>query len=556
MTNNLSVSIYAPYSTSNRGDSTDILGNVTIESFTSFFPGGLYGSATIRIPRDVTESFLFTGGDRVAIRNGLTIVWEGEIAGLRYGVGAGADQAITLECAGWWQQLLGKNTIDRRWCDTRIGPDAWKVDHSATATAKDHMNQKYDRSFDAAELHIEVKNEDISAGQLAAYQYQMPFGETVGRVSGAYSMDEGSGGTKSFTTRLQNRTDPTSFFTVSTDTTDATFDADESGTLARSIFLEFVADGNYTATRGDDFFGSLGCDSNGDNCVKVYRYKSSDATVPEVYMDNLCKDAQGSVSNINSDTANIDAATGNLLLLEPFMTDGQEEWSSVLTRAAAYGDAAFNEWYIRLEDSEKAASPDGKPVLFCKQYTDLASHDIAIRVDESNLLPPFTMVRDFDSIANWITVEYKSIDGSGSLVIETPDETAALTDTDSVATYGRRALALSQIFADATQARAFAQKVLAARKDPQWYISGPISVVGSIRTASGTRLPTSEIKAGMRIKIENFLQDLSPTGATGAGLTFRVTGTNYTDNNEVCQISTGVPDNLATMLAQMDFVLG
>jgi hypothetical protein len=83
------------------------------------------------------------------------------------------------------------------------------------------------------------------------------------------------------------------------------------------------------------------------------------------------------------------------------------------------------------------------------------------------------------------------------------------------------------------------RRYLRAYKDPQYRVSGPITVESWIRGKAGNRVPCSEIYAGQRVKIENYLQDLS-----GTGLTFLISHTNYDDDSETNSMSIGPPGDL------------
>jgi hypothetical protein len=265
-----------------------------------------------------------------------------------------------------------------------------------------------------------------------------------------------------------------------------------------------------------------------------------------IYLEEIAKDIRAQVSNLNSDETNIDS---NSLSLVPFLTNGPETTASILQRAATYGDASFNQWDAYLLPSDDAASPDGKPVLAVEQYPALTDYDYSIRVDEENVLPPLEIDQDVDDIVNWVSVVYRNDENNRKVVI-TPDDDANLKDTDSIAAWGERHLPRPLNAGQATVAMAknLARRVLNARKDPRFYVSGPIRVVGYIRAKDGQQVPCSKIRAGKRIRIENFLEDLA--GTTDAGLTFIITSTRYDDSRETCLISTGIPDELSAFLAQ------
>ena len=157
-------------------------------------------------------------------------------------------------------------------------------------------------------------------------------------------------------------------------------------------------------------------------------------------------------------------------------------------------------------------------------------------------------MRDFAGIRNWIVVRYRDEQNNRDVYV-TPDDNANLKDATSIADWGQREYVLDASLATETAAVNLARRYLAAHKDPRFYVSGPITVCGYIRGKNGNPVPASEIRAGRRVRIENFLAD--EVGTTGAGLTFIVSRTHYTDNDETCQISAGTPDDLAVILAQM-----
>lgn len=226
--------------------------------------------------------------------------------------------------------------------------------------------------------------------------------------------------------------------------------------------------------------------------------------------------------------------------------------ASILMRAASYGDGSYNSWAPYLVESDLATTPDGKPVLALTQYPALTSYDYAVRLDDPNLTGELTVVYDLESVRNWITVSYRD-ELNNRDVILTPDDDANLKDATSITAYGQRETPqpLDAGTTSAASAKNLARRYLAAYKTPRFYVSVPITVKGYIRGPKGKRVPASQIRAGMRIKIENYLTDLA--SVSGAGLTFIITQTEYDDDAQTCSISTGVPDDLAVFLAQLSF---
>jgi hypothetical protein len=135
-------------------------------------------------------------------------------------------------------------------------------------------------------------------------------------------------------------------------------------------------------------------------------------------------------------------------------------------------------------------------------------------------------------VYNWIVVEYR--DDQGKTIYLTPDDDATLKDTTSISAYGQRDYLLNIETANGTIALDAGQAFLADRKDIKYRMSSPIAVVKSIRTKNGGTVPASQIRAGKRIRIENFLQDLS-----GTGLTFLISETDYDADGETCSVTAG-----------------
>lgn len=309
---------------------------------------------------------------------------------------------------------------------------------------------------------------------------------------------------------------------------------DTLGTPRQILDLEFLANANQTPSGDDTYHGQV-------TSVMLYS-ETGDITPTSIGQDIAAK-----CTELSTDQSQIGS---NTFVLEPFITAGAgwETMASILARVAAYGDASYNAWAFYLLESEKAVSPNGLSVLAFAQQPALTSFDYAIRVDEENLDGPILIKKDRKSVRNWIAVHYTDYQGIERWI--NPDQTTTQKDTDSITTYGQRdyVMELGQISADS--AWNAARRFLAQNKDPKFYVaSGPITVKGWIRDASGQRIPASQIRAGKRLKIENYLTDEVAT--TGAGLTFIVSGTSYDDATRTCQITTGVPDSLAMFLAQM-----
>jgi len=152
---------------------------------------------------------------------------------------------------------------------------------------------------------------------------------------------------------------------------------------------------------------------------------------------------------------------------------------------------------------------------------------------------------------NWVVVRYTDAEGITRYV--TPDDDASLTDATSVTDYGHRELPSPGYIdcGNVSQASAieWGTRYLAQAKDPRYYITAPITLVDWIRAKNGSRAPVTNVRAGERVKLEDFVND--EVNVSGAGMTFIITGTTYNDADRTIALALGVPDSLPVWLAQL-----
>ena len=177
---------------------------------------------------------------------------------------------------------------------------------------------------------------------------------------------------------------------------------------------------------------------------------------------------------------------------------------------------------------------DNLPRLVLEQVPALTSYDYAVRVEETNVTNELSFVQSLDEVYNWIGLHYT--DASGLEVWLTPDDDANLKDTTSIAAYGQRETWLEVPSTSQTNATNYGRRYLAQHKDPQWQANGQITITGSVRGVNGQSIPACEVRPGKRIKLENWLNDLS-----GTGLTLLITGTTYDDKSEAVTLDFGQP---------------
>ena len=540
--NGLTLEIYQRGTTTRVEDPDGMLARAELESFETIYPGGLYGSARIRIPHDVTRSFLFKEYDRLVIRNGLSVVYEGEIGPIAYTVGADAEQSIEIEALGFWGSSLGRRTLNKPWADKRLSEDAWILNTCTPGACMWNTDEKPElfKLERNNRLMFTPEGASVVSSNFIRTTYTAPCGVTIQRIKFNFDMQET---TQAWRLNLFNLTSAsTMWLSASSGSGTVDYGLSAFGTSAtRAAWFAFVASANQTPITGS-VYGQF-------SDVTIY-------TTPctAVNLSNIVKEARASASDIfNSDVSNV--AT-NGLTIEPFITHGQESLTSVLTRAAAFGGSAYEAWSVGVWESDRAQTSNGLPVLYAEAQPTLDDYDYAIRVDEENLIPPFSVVRDATGVSNWISIERK--DSLGHTEIITPDSVSALSDATSTSAFGRRDLVVQpdeSTSGSAGTAVNYGRRALAAQKDRRFYVSGPIRARGYVRAKTGQPVPASQVRAGKRIRIENFLTDL--VGVSGAGLTFLIAHTSYSDASEEVSISCGaLPDDMAIYLAQAELRRG
>lgn len=652
----MDLKIYAGLTTTERPYNANLV-DARIGAYTTTF-GGLYGTFEFFLAANPTANYQWAGGDRVAIRDGLVIVWEGIIATINRAVRDG-ETGITVSCVGA-QSRLGQLTIDRRWADARLDGAAWVPSTTASAAEKIRDDRQ-------GRIRFTPNGDEFNNGEYALASYTMPTGRTIARVTATSALSETATWSpeackNNALTDLPNAIDgdATTTATVSLNSGEyfyigtrrpfgrVTFDFGGTVNANTATIAAAYVDGNHnwqalTVTDGTSSGGktwaqdgtiswTIPADWNSNGLVgssRMYWVRltpssnltgsvvineitigaaqswliqcyygatnvfsrsadgsgAHDVTITPQQTINLrllSQAKQTGIANgtiygevtdlvvyddttaptvtkvatdilteaadvLNSDTAKIGSNTYGLT---PFVTDGPETIADILDRAVSFGDSSQNAWYWTLLNSEEAATPDGQPVLKLAQVPALTDYDYVVGLDQTNLLPPFELLVDYDAIVNYVTVIYTDPE-TGRDVVITPDDYATLKDTTSITAYGERhgePLRLGETTAAA--ALNYGRRFLAQRKDPQYSVSGPLRIIGGIRTKAGGWIPAAQIHAdGTRVKIENFIDDVA--AADGSGLTFRIAATSYNPTTDICEISTGNYDDLAVLLGRL-----
>lgn len=513
--NNLSLKAYSSGSTEVVGGLADAQGL----SFRTFYPGGVYAELTCFVPMDVVASL--TGwqvrlGQRVKAFNGLKSVYEGRITGIAPTFAAGGEGA-TVTAIGYWGDALQTEMLRKPWADTRMSEDVWAW-QTVVATWAACEKVDLDRTN---RLRFTPKAEAFTNGENAGVKYTAPTGQTVKRVTYNYDLQEGAqaweiGIRNSALTVLAN---VTATGTGSVDHTLVTPD--------QIIYLYFRSAASQTPTSDGAYYGEF-------TAVTVYTETSS------INLTEIAKDVRALASDLSANEGEIDSNTFSLV---PFVADPPMTLSDILNAAAQYGDSSYNAWACCVRNSD--LSSDDKPILCVEQQPALTDYEYVVRLDADNVESGITFEQDLTQVVNDVIVAYDSPDGTRTYLTSADD--ATLTDATSVAAYGLRQAMITLPTESATTAANYGRRYLAKYKDAQWRASSDLTVRGYILGKNGNRVPVSEIEAGQRVTIANYLNDLS-----GTGLTFVISMTNYDDTQETCALSLGVPDSLDVRLARME----
>jgi len=485
--------------------------------YSQMYPGGLYATASFFIPGSVTRYQDIQGGYRLVMRDGLAIVWLGEITGMQP-TSSMEREGWQIEATGYWGSYLNKALTNKPWCDNRIDNNTW-YEHSAAWSSNDKtllQNMSIDRIN-----RIRFTPDDVlwSTNQFHRVRYSAPTGDTVKRVTFEYDLQETP---QQWSLLLYSETGGGVEWqgtATGIGTVDQTL-----GTASQHIFFYMRSDAVQTPASAGTIYAEV---SN----VKVYTETGN------INLTEIAKDIRARSTSLDTSENRIGS---NTLSLEPFITNGYETRASILTRAASYGDSAGNSWACWLGDSETLAGATfPAPILCVEQQPSLTSADYYLSVDD---IPDFVANIDYDNLYNWIAVSYTDL--TGKTIYITPDDDSSLSDSASIATHRTRQYPLSIQTESSTSALNYGKRFLAAHKDPKITISSPINVP-FVLGSGGNRIPAARVRAGKTLKITNYLHDI-----TGAGMTFLITGTEYTGDDDMVSITTGQPDPLSVIVAR------
>lgn len=515
--------------------------------FSTGYPGGLYLDCTFYISREIADWWALRGAQRVMVRNGFgQPVYEGYIDSFDY-IATDTAQGVQVNCVGAWSKILMSRRIRKIWSDTRTDENTW----AWNVTTQPLELWQVDRTNRVRVMAKGGCSYTSATADDAEITYTAPAGQEIKRVTYTYNFNEFAG--RSFVMHMEEWTGAS----WSTITTPVDSRISATGTAA----LDLTCSTSCTklkmmvyAQAASDNLDIVADEKNFASWEKISVYSTSASAVD---LPAVVTGVRGLLDTINTTDYYVTAMGAPRSLIgtesEPssFGAFDSETLADVLIRAASFGDGNNARWAVGFRHSELAPVPDGKPVIFCEQYPALTDYDFTVRLDEPNLLAPLTIKQNFGRIYNYIILRYT--DDNDKQVYVTPETDASLKDATSIAAYGQRDYLLDVGNASATLAKGNGYRFLAAYKDPQFELTGPVNVRDAIRTKSGLYGPVCQVRAGFRLRIENFISDLTGT-ATGA--TFLISATNYDDDTETVSITAGPPDGLIYPVYQRAIKIG
>ena len=506
--------------------------------FKKGYTGGRDLDASFYIPRsDALLHTDLTGACRVTIRNGVRPVYEGYIDSM-ISVFDSASQGFEVALSGSWGWLMNKTRWKHWWADRRVGEDVWIDQSGALGIISDV--EKISVNLDREQgLRIAPQSgQDWLTNDFFGLRYTCPINETIARIMFTWKFQMGA---QDWGASLRNITTAADIWNQNVTDVVGTTTTVNPAAGTREIEFRLTSHANQT-TPSDQSVGMYLYD------ITVYatRPAANITDVATVNLTEICQDVTSYMAAAGMITDNYAYIQANALDLRPFLTqDYTETLAETLIRAANLGDAAYNSWAVGMLNSEKAPTPAGTPMLYCLQYPALTDYDYKIRVGDENLVGEVNPARDYANIWNWIIVKYT--DDQGRTQELTPYDDATLAEAASIARWGTRVpLPLDYGSIDAARALDLGKRFLAKYKDPQYRLDGSIQIRSYLKGKPGQRAPVSQVEPGSRLKIDNFIEDLS-----GTGLTILITGTEYDDDTETLTLDFGSPDDLAVMLAQI-----
>lgn len=147
--------------------------------YTTYYPGGVFGTLHVVVPRKVAEYWDVQGAQRLVAREGLQIVFEGWIDNLRKAITQSGER-VDVTATGAWGSFALRLQINKPWADTRVSNDVWLPYFSADKFMQDRQDR----------ILFIPKSEEILNNNNTRARYYAPPGNTIKRVTFNYDFSE------------------------------------------------------------------------------------------------------------------------------------------------------------------------------------------------------------------------------------------------------------------------------------------------------------------------------------------------------------------------------
>lgn len=502
--------------------------------------GGIFQAAEVFVPRNNPRgAWQVEDMQRLAIFRGQDIIWEGRIDAIGDSTVGGAP-GNTLRCVGsWGWEMDGPNAprIDKPWSITDVSEGVWP--RIPTVSAADLCDIKRT----AGVIRFIPKLENWANGQVARVEMSVPTGQTIKRVQFSWAFEEAANAWGCYLT-------------------------DGSGTVIWSLTDDATTTGSedlisslepFTATQTIRFeMRSAASQTSASSDGEYFEVSNLIVSTEEgpINAETMSIDIIGDHSGLNSSIALIDP---DLTYVDLEVGGGDpgsiKTFGWILRHIAKYGDSSQNPIQPSLVASTEAATPNGLPLLKLTTVPDLSDYEYVVSI--SNKTDPYSKVPPIfrrKYIANDGIGTYTLPEGLGFEVVTSADD-ANLKDSDKVTADGSRVFMFDAGLGTQADAVNIGRAQLTQKTKPDFYMSGPIIVTGTIRNKAGARIDVALAQAGKRIKVDDYIDDRSDQAA--AGLILLITGIDKTQDGLVASITAGVSDDQSLLIrkAQQELLL-
>jgi hypothetical protein len=491
--------------------------------FSTVFPSGMFASATFKLKRKAAEKIYLSQTNMVNIFYGRTIVWEGEIVNLSTALSNDVED-VRIEAVGYWSIIMRKNGINKPWADVRIGEEVWIKPVSAYDANDRSLLEVVDIDR-TNRIRFTPKNVAFAIGYYGRVVYTAPTGQTIKRITFNYDFQEAAQSWRLAVFNEDTATRIVSIETSGTGSIDHTL-----ATPAAKIWLYFQ---NVVASTPPDDGTIYGQASS----IVVYTETGS------ITPTEVAKDIIPLATGLSTSTNFVGSNTTSLV---PFITDGEMSFADILQLALQYGDSSLNQWAAYILPSLYVPDKNGKVPLVVEAFPDLTSPTYEIIWGRDMVTESIQIEDTLETVINSVSIVYS--DKMGREVIITPDDDATLKDATSISKYGTRKLIepLRIGSSSTTLAKQFAKRYLATYKDPKPTITAPLRIGGSLRYYhKQNSRPLPLVWAGKVLALSNFPGQRYSRNVL-------ITQTNYDAEEDTLELITGVPNNLAMILARME----